>query len=334
MDREFKLTLALLSFLLLASGLLLINYIPIHFFSFQFQKGFLPFALLLSSYILFSSKTIVTQISIWIKTGHWKKYSYSFYGLALYSIIGLFWSNFNPFLFFKLAFWLVLPVWILTHNGSSIGVKELLSILILWVPIELNSFSGFDIILKENISIPAIPFVASGLGLYLFTVLRPTHNVGFSFLLSWKDLGAAFFIFLSLSFLLVPLGLFLGFIHFTQGQVSSTEFLKLILGIYFLVALPEELLFRGIIQNLLSKFFEEKHIQKARFIALFTASIIFGLSHLNNYSPPNWNYVLMATLAGIFYGLTYIKTSKCAVSALVHCGVNLFWAIFFGATGG
>lgn len=72
--------------------------------------------------------------------------------------------------------------------------------------------------------------------------------------------------------------------------------------------------------------------------ALLLASVIFGLSHLDNPNPPflpvtlrgrhfavPWLYVVLATIAGIFYGLAYRRTSKITASALVHCLVDTWW---------
>ncbi len=76
--------------------------------------------------------------------------------------------------------------------------------------------------------------------------------------------------------------------------------------------------------------------------ALVVASVIFGLSHLDNPNPPflpvtlwgrhyavPWLYVVLATIAGIFYGLAYRRTGKITASALVHCLVDTWWALFF-----
>ena len=62
------------------------------------------------------------------------------------------------------------------------------------------------------------------------------------------------------------------------------------LGIFIFIGIPEELLFRGIIQNLL-----EKAIGRPA-LALGVASLIFGAAHLNNGPSPDWRYFLLATL--------------------------------------
>ena len=90
-------------------------------------------------------------------------------------------------------------------------------------------------------------------------------------------------------------------------------------------ALPEELLFRGIIQNQIGARVRNE------WLALALASVIFGLSHLNNstlnYPTPNWMYALMATLAGLAYGYTWRRTGKITASAVVHASVNFVWGV-------
>lgn len=90
--------------------------------------------------------------------------------------------------------------------------------------------------------------------------------------------------------------------------------------------MPEELLFRGVIQNQIHR--RVKH----EWLALAVAAIIFGLSHLNNstagYPEPNWMYALMATLAGLAYGWTWRRTGKITAAAVVHATVNFIWGLF------
>ena len=97
------------------------------------------------------------------------------------------------------------------------------------------------------------------------------------------------------------------------------------------VAIPEELLFRGIIQNLLTKFIRIKYNW---IFSLSIASVIFGVAHYNNFSTPDWRYVFLSTIAGAVYGFVYIKSGKTTVSALVHTGVNFIWAILFKDSAG
>jgi len=66
-----------------------------------------------------------------------------------------------------------------------------------------------------------------------------------------------------------------------------------------------------------------------RYSALIAASVLFGLSHWNKRSTGfNWKYVLMAALAGIFYGRAWRQERRVAASAITHATVDTVWSIW------
>jgi membrane protease YdiL (CAAX protease family) len=95
------------------------------------------------------------------------------------------------------------------------------------------------------------------------------------------------------------------------------------LGILFFTAWPEELLFRGLLQNMLSR------ASNSDLAGWWTASILFGFSHITNLGFPNWRYVLLASIAGFFYGWTWRKTGSIFASTLVHAAVDITWHFLF-----
>ncbi len=95
------------------------------------------------------------------------------------------------------------------------------------------------------------------------------------------------------------------------------------LGILFFTAWPEELLFRGLLQNMLSR------ASNSDLAGWWTASILFGLSHITNMGFPNWRYVVLASIAGFFYGWTWRKTGSIFASALLHAAVDITWHFLF-----
>ena len=121
----------------------------------------------------------------------------------------------------------------------------------------------------------------------------------------------------------IPIGLLTGFITISGRLFSAWQVLLSALGIFFLIAIPEELLFRGIIQNFL-----EKTIRKPT-LALIVTSLIFGAAHLNNGPRPDWRYFLLASLAGLFYGNAYQRTLGLMAPAFVHTLVDTVWRAFF-----
>jgi len=121
----------------------------------------------------------------------------------------------------------------------------------------------------------------------------------------------------------IPLGQAMHFIQF-EPQWPQLHSLPLVsLGILFFTAWPEELLFRGLLQNFLSR------VSNSDVIGWWTASILFGFSHITNMGFPNWRYVVLASIAGFFYGWTWRKTGSIFASALVHAAVDITWHFLF-----
>jgi uncharacterized protein len=121
----------------------------------------------------------------------------------------------------------------------------------------------------------------------------------------------------------IPLGLKIGFLTFdpTIARVRSIPVAGV--GILFFTAWPEEFFFRGIVQNCLARTF------KNQWAGLALAAVIFGFSHILHSPAPNWRYVLLATIAGVFYGRVWMKTGSIFPGVLVHALVDLSWHILF-----
>ncbi|HXT23721.1 MAG TPA: CPBP family intramembrane glutamic endopeptidase [Candidatus Eisenbacteria bacterium] len=155
-----------------------------------------------------------------------------------------------------------------------------------------------------------------------FLLLRRVKNVGYD--IGWGG-GWTIYILGPLTLfacVAVPLGLQIHFIAWAPRLSEWKSFLPLSIGILFFTAWPEEFLFRGLLQNLLSRANGETS-------GWFAASIVFGFSHISNLHFPNWRYVLLASIAGLFYGWTWRKTGSIFASALLHAGVDILWHFLF-----
>lgn len=84
----------------------------------------------------------------------------------------------------------------------------------------------------------------------------------------------------------------------------------------FLTALPEEVVFRGLLQTRLhARFANRRHGEAA---AILTAGALFGIAH----AAGGIVYVGLATVAGIGYGWIYARTQSIAAAILAHAGLN------------
>ncbi len=214
------------------------------------------------------------------------------------------------------------------HRGLTLA--DLFILALLWVPFDYRwtyaIWPGPD---KLNYSGPSVLLVV--ITVYLFVVLRRLPDVGYNLIPSWKDIKVGIIATLVFAAIIIPIGLLTHFLRFPPSNpIMLTGVILGFVGIFLTVAVPEELIFRGILQNGLAKDFlnmTKLDAQSARWTALLVASIIFGLFHWNNSHDPL--YVIFASIAGLFYGWAYIKGDSIWAPALAHTLVDLIWAVVF-----
>ena len=156
-------------------------------------------------------------------------------------------------------------------------------------------------------------------GLYGFLVMRQLDGVGFDLrwrLEDWKIGLRELLFYVPIA---VTLGLAIGFLHW-HGHVNRPWWLPgAWIFTYLFIALPEEIFFRGWMQNLF-----ERRI--GRTASLIVTAVLFGLSHFNKRAVHfNWRYVLLATIAGIFYGRAWRSRRRIAASSVTHACVDTLW---------
>jgi CAAX protease family protein len=173
---------------------------------------------------------------------------------------------------------------------------------------------------------PELPFLPklflADVALYCFLVVRGLLGAGYSLAPSRRALVIG----IREWGLFFPIALILGdltgFIHFHRTVPHIGNVAADILLTFLLIAIPEELFFRAIIQNFLET-------RVGRTAALIIAAILFGLSHFNHGSSFNWHYVLLATIAGIFYGRAWRAERQIFAAIVSHTAVDVVWSLWF-----
>jgi membrane protease YdiL (CAAX protease family) len=159
-------------------------------------------------------------------------------------------------------------------------------------------------------------------GIYGFVLVRQLGGTGFNLRLRLNDMGIGLREVAVYTPLALALGMSLGFLHLHGawpgiGRMAAAWFFT-----FFFIAVPEELFFRGWLQNLLEK-------RLGRYGALFLTACLFGLAHFNKRAAHfNWQYVLMAALAGIFYGRAWRAERRVGASAVTHATVDAIWSLW------
>ena len=165
--------------------------------------------------------------------------------------------------------------------------------------------------------------LAVNVALAVFVLLRRIDGIGYN--IGW---GRHWEFFVLASFAVFAcIAIFVGeAIHFISFAPRWSEWKTLpftAAAILVFTAWPEEFLFRGLLQNMLSR------ASRSDLAGWWTASVLFGFSHITNLGFPNWRYVLLASIAGFFYGWTWRKTGSIFASALVHALVDTLWHFLF-----
>ena len=168
-------------------------------------------------------------------------------------------------------------------------------------------------------------FLLTDVALYLYVIQRRLPGMGFDLRLRWRDVGIGAREWALFAPIGIGLGLALGFLRFHARLPAAGVFAGTAAVTFIFVALPEELFFRCLLQNLL-----ETRLPRRQALAL--AAAIFGLSHYIHGALFNWRYVILAAIAGCFYGRAWRSERRVGASAIAHTMVDTVWVTWFLAS--
>jgi uncharacterized protein len=208
---------------------------------------------------------------------------------------------------------------LLQHAPAQACWRDWLVLAILGISVELHFFDQAWPIAGLS-GMPKLLFVDAGL--YGYLVVRPIGGVGFDFHLKLSDIGIGLREFLYFAPIAILLGFALSFLHLHPTPGSPLAFAAGWLFTLVFVALPEELFFRGLMLNML-----ERRIGANR--ALAVTSLLFGLAHFNKRAEYfNWRYVILAAIAGVFYGRAWLARRRLLASSITHATVDTVWSMW------
>ncbi len=156
--------------------------------------------------------------------------------------------------------------------------------------------------------------------------IRGMGGIGFGFIPTRKDWSIGVQQFLLFMPVALLCGMLLGFtphLAFTVWWKGIALAVGTFVGFLWVVALWEEFVCRGMLQQILSRSFH------STIAGLLVTSVIFGLSHLTFRYFPNWKFAVLAAIAGIFYGWAYIRAGSIRAAMVTHACVVTTWKVFF-----
>jgi membrane protease YdiL (CAAX protease family) len=207
------------------------------------------------------------------------------------------------------------------------SLLDLAVLLLFWLPLEFPGAVGGVVPRHAWGFLHSVAYgVAMLLGLVLFTGYRALDGMKFRLPTGPRDLWLALAGFAISAPLLIAIGIAIGFIPPGHLPTAAASRMATVFPIIFVAtALPEEILFRSLIQNMMMQRFGET----TRMLVI--ASVIFGVAHLDNgpQALPNWRYMILATIAGYAYGKVFQKSSTVLSSVLFHAMVDWVKHFFF-----
>ena len=160
-------------------------------------------------------------------------------------------------------------------------------------------------------------------GIWGFLVVRRLDGVGFDLRLTLRDLRRGLGEYLLYALIAIPLGLWLGFLHvhavLAFGDAAGWR-------LCFHVFLYSDSR-RAVFSRLAAEPAGTTDGTQAR--ALLVTAVLFGLAHWNKRAVHfNWRYVLMAAIAGVFYGRAWRAQRRVGASSITHTSVDLTWSMW------
>jgi membrane protease YdiL (CAAX protease family) len=200
------------------------------------------------------------------------------------------------------------------------NASDFLTILLLWLPLEFPAPAAQLIAKHAQGFLHSVAYgVAIVLAVVLFACFRRTGGMKYNLPRSGRDLWLPLAGFALTAPILAAVGIAIGFIPLPHLATATTGRMASAAAIIFAgTALPEEILFRSLIQNLPMQRFG------AGTRTLILAAVVFGAAHLDNgpQAVPNWRYMILAAIAGFAYGKVFQKSSTVLSSALLHALVD------------
>lgn len=204
-------------------------------------------------------------------------------------------------------------------------------VLAAWLPIQLRWIDLPTVPLPEGRDqVKLDTLLAAAAVFWAILVVRRLEGFQFRLFFTREDFRLGLRVFGLYVAVALPLALATGFVRtglaFTLHQTEFHQPAWLVypllpIGMYFGVALVEEALFRGLLQNLLAR------TLGSPWAALAIASAAFGAVH-HKFGQPGL-YVAFSALAGAFYGYAYLRTGRIMPGAVAHALVNSAWLALF-----
>ncbi len=248
-------------------------------------------------------------------------------GMAPYLVFSLLAGTYNRNAFELLALITgVLSLWFVLLPRRT--VYDLGFLAMAAAPVVLRVFPRIYVSPDPHLRIDALGHLMwIRLAIAALLVLREWNPGAFGFWPSRAEWRAGFFYYLAAIVPIILLALGVHDVRFGLARPTWWQEMALGIGWFFaalwVIALGEELLFRGVIERWLLD------ARAGKTVAVLISAALYGSAHLAFRHFPDWRRSVVAGVLGIACGVAYYQTNSVRSSMVTHSLVVATWRMFF-----
>lgn len=197
------------------------------------------------------------------------------------------------------------------------------AVLSLWYAVQFGALPALPI--AHDVDVTYFQLAVIPIFLYVLAAAGRFDRLGMLFKPTPRGVSVVTANLALLAALSVPVGLVTGALVPAFQGPPLLEAAAQALSIFLLVALPQEILFRG---TLLAYLEDVLHLDAG--IAAVISGVLFGAAHLRGPADIGWTFIL-ATLVGIFCARVFLTTRNIVAAGVVHAFARwVRWLLFGG----
>ncbi|MBV9443439.1 MAG: CPBP family intramembrane metalloprotease [Acidobacteriaceae bacterium] len=219
-----------------------------------------------------------------------------------------------------LAFWYAVFPWRFAYDAGFLVIAA--------APIVLRTFQRIYFSPDAHTRVDVLGHLMwIRLGIAALLVLREWNPGWFSFWPEREEWKAGIVYYVLVLAPIAALAMALHDVRFAPIEGEWWQITAVALGTFFgvlwVVALGEELFFRGVIERAMLDTW------RSPVLAIAISAALFGSAHLWFHTFPDWRRALVAALLGVACGIAYWRTGSVRVPMVTHAFVVTTWRVLF-----
>lgn len=205
------------------------------------------------------------------------------------------------------------------------------AVVLYWAPLQVWGLERWWLAAGNSVPAPWMKITTACLVLGGFAGVRRLEGVGYRWRVTGTDVVTALSATAAFLAVAVPAALLSDLYVWEPVSIPADRLLTTILAIALFTALPEEIMFRGVLFNLLQRGLRGRG---GPWPALVITSAAFAAAHIGPGGGGGALFLLLVALAGAAYGWCYLRTGSLMPAVAAHTAVNAVQQLLFATAPG